>query len=492
MSSAHPTDRLREWLEAQLDALSPGAALPTSTELSRRFGLSVRTINTVMKPYMAGGRIVRIRGRGTFIAGGDPTAPPDTAPPRSSAERIADAVKESISTGDLKFGDQLPPVTFMSRQFHVTPSTVTAAYRTLARERYAVRIGRSYWIGGFKNLVSLDLHKQVLLLHGEADTFSRAFARDLYTTAYLRMERELAGLGYALRVVDMHNRDAQQSLSGDIPPYGIVLYRHDATRIAEAEPLLHRLTARPRAEHVRIPLLLDMRFGRLDHPLPDAHILHRGNLSTAAGKTVAAYVAQKRYRSVVFFADEDLDDTEKHFWNFVRCLKVRIELANLDAAVAARFCITPSRSGLSPAAFIDAEAVANLRYGEHYLEALLGKYRQLTLDAIREAIDIADTTPRTYTAYRDADLWVFASMGRAADALEWCRVQRIAVPKRLSILSLENDAAHFGAGISCADIDWENVGYLMAHAIVGDIPIARTRRGYIRCGARVIGRGTTR
>ncbi len=493
MSAAHPTDKLRAWLESRLDALPPGAVLPTSAALGRRFGLSVRTVNTVMKPYMAAGRIVRIRGRGTFIGGADTDAAQDTAPPRSSAERIADAVKESISTGDLKFGDQLPPVTFMSRQFHVTPSTVTAAYRALARERYAVRVGRSYWIGGFKNLVSMDLHKQVLLLHREGHAFDEIFEDDLYTTAYLKMERELASQGYAVHVVDMEDDEAVRAHIGDAPPYGVVLYRHDGGRFGEAAPLLKRLMPRPtRTERVRVPLLLDWRFGRVDRPPPDTHILHRGNLSTAAGKTVAACVTQKRYRSVVFFVEEDLGNTENRFWNFVRCLKVRIELANLDASVSARFCVSPSRPGLNPSRFIEAEAVANRRYGEHYLEALLGKYRQLTLAAIQKEIDIVGPSPLPYASYRDADLWVFASIGHAAEALEWCRLQRIAVPRRLSILSLENDAAHFGSGISCADIDWENVGYLMAHAVIGDIPVARTRRGFIRCGARVIGRGTTR
>ncbi len=53
---------------------------------------------------------------------------------------------------------------------------------------------------------------------------------------------------------------------------------------------------------------------------------------------------------------------------------------------------------------------------------------------------------------------------------------------------------HPGARIgisSCAE-DWETIGYMAAHAIIGDIPVAKTSKGYIRTDALLLERATTR
>ncbi|MBD3241962.1 MAG: hypothetical protein GF331_15340 [Chitinivibrionales bacterium] len=45
-------------------------------------------------------------------------------------------------------------------------------------------------------------------------------------------------------------------------------------------------------------------------------------------------------------------------------------------------------------------------------------------------------------------------------------------------------------GISCCIPDWDRLGYLMAHAIIGDVPIERSRRGFLHCGSLVLRRET--
>jgi hypothetical protein len=46
--------------------------------------------------------------------------------------------------------------------------------------------------------------------------------------------------------------------------------------------------------------------------------------------------------------------------------------------------------------------------------------------------------------------------------------------------------------VSCCEVDSATLGYLMAHAIIGDIPIAKSRKGYTRCPVRIVERSTTR
>jgi DNA-binding LacI/PurR family transcriptional regulator len=79
----------------------------------------------------------------------------------------------------------------------------------------------------------------------------------------------------------------------------------------------------------------------------------------------------------------------------------------------------------------------------------------------------------------------------AAEAIGWAKRMRINNPSRLSILSLENNPDFATLNLSYVDMQIERIGYLMAHAIIGDIPIERTTKGFVRVGARVVERVTT-
>jgi len=46
-------------------------------------------------------------------------------------------------------------------------------------------------------------------------------------------------------------------------------------------------------------------------------------------------------------------------------------------------------------------------------------------------------------------------------------------------------------GISACATDRSMIGYLLAHAMVGDIPVARTTKGFIRTNVRAFERLTT-
>jgi hypothetical protein len=65
------------------------------------------------------------------------------------------------------------------------------------------------------------------------------------------------------------------------------------------------------------------------------------------------------------------------------------------------------------------------------------------------------------------------------------------VPRALSIIGLENnpDFAHHGL-TTCAE-DWDTMGYLMAHAVIGDFAVAKTRRGFLRTSALMLKRSST-
>ena len=104
-----PSVRFRQWLEHQLSTLQPGSFFPTDRELARTFGISKRTVYTVLKPLADQGRIVRIQGKGTCTPAHLPARKPTASPSRSPRDTIVITIKRDIFNGTLKTGDSLPP-----------------------------------------------------------------------------------------------------------------------------------------------------------------------------------------------------------------------------------------------------------------------------------------------------------------------------------------------------------------------------------------------
>lgn len=59
---------LRQWLRQHLDGLPPGTPVPPERTLSERFSISRTTVRQALHDLAVEGRIVRMQGRGTFVA----------------------------------------------------------------------------------------------------------------------------------------------------------------------------------------------------------------------------------------------------------------------------------------------------------------------------------------------------------------------------------------------------------------------------------------
>ena len=59
---------VRQWLRQQIDGLPPGTPVPPERALSERFNISRTTVRQALHDLAVEGRIVRMQGRGTFVA----------------------------------------------------------------------------------------------------------------------------------------------------------------------------------------------------------------------------------------------------------------------------------------------------------------------------------------------------------------------------------------------------------------------------------------
>jgi DNA-binding LacI/PurR family transcriptional regulator len=132
------------------------------------------------------------------------------------------------------------------------------------------------------------------------------------------------------------------------------------------------------------------------------------------------------------------------------------------------------------------------RQNSEHLQRQLRKYADIPVSDFLEHIQLFDSAEKAIEKCLDSDLWIFSNAVHAAYADEWCAKHGRKVPQDVSIISLENDHRCYHLGISYCDVDWEKIGYVMAHVITGALPVMKTTKGFIRTEARVVERLTTK
>lgn len=116
-----------------------------------------------------------------------------------------------------------------------------------------------------------------------------------------------------------------------------------------------------------------------------------------------------------------------------------------------------------------------------------GKY----LDDFVEDILLAKNFELQFTKNKTKSLWLFSDDKNAIKALAWCKEHEIDVPNQVSIIAFGNSPICIKSGITSCVYDFDRIGYQMAHAVIRDFPVARTRRGFLRLEGRILERSTT-
>jgi DNA-binding LacI/PurR family transcriptional regulator len=122
---------------------------------------------------------------------------------------------------------------------------------------------------------------------------------------------------------------------------------------------------------------------------------------------------------------------------------------------------------------------------------MLSKYSQSDTESFERDFLFYKSLDRAFDEISPSGAWLFARDATALAALQWAQTRRIKVPRTLEILSFENSPDSPAHGLSCCVADWDRIGYLLAHALIGDVPVERSRKGFIRMSAMVIERETT-
>ncbi len=137
---------VEDWVHVQVRT-SDVERLPPLTELSKRFGLSVRRLSVLFHRLQDEGVVDIARRKGISIRRWPDTLPLTNTTTGSSADRIYELIKTRIVHGKYPSGMNLSKLSAAAKEHSVGQATVLRAYGRLVREGIVSRVGRRYQVG---------------------------------------------------------------------------------------------------------------------------------------------------------------------------------------------------------------------------------------------------------------------------------------------------------------------------------------------------------
>lgn len=488
LTDVKPSAAFRRWVDAHLARADSGSRLPPVNRLCAQFNLSETTVRRILRSFQNEGKLLLLPGRGTFVAGGRREIDVPDETPTSSAATIEKYITDSISCGDIRIGQQLPSVKYMSIQFKVARQTVTKAYRNLKARGIATRIGKSYWAGRGSLTTRQAATRKGFIFTWNSEDFSSMFHDpNIFLQPWINevmraMEMELISHGWDLRFettaqlgtwIDHWKRESEL-------PSGLFLHLVNERKLKALLPQLKRLQSAVRLNRSRI--VLDWEGGN-PRCIPGSYFAFaRGNILSLRARTLAHFIAGAGYRNVCFHYDENELDI-----SYLRlALRIRHELRTRDSSILCRIIVV-LRGG---------QRTRDMLF-EDFLKSIGRELSQkLAFTGYRSAIQLKEemvctTTPEKYYCNKNLrTINVFITDEAALRAIRWAAETGKSLPADFGIVSLENNPDYLHHRISCCIPDTSGIGYLMAHALIGDISFRKTGLGFIRARALMQRRGT--
>jgi len=474
------SNRLKAWLDRTIVRGDPGDALPTQSSLATTFGISERTVFRVLQGYHEGGQIVRIPGKGSFLAPGKRT----TSPAKPAWAAFADLIKESIRSGRILPGSTLSPVYSCASRHHLTPATISRAYHHLVDTGVVVKTGKQFRVAGLHSSLRVPQTREVLFFTDETFTsVSEAENNRQVSLAYTHMENVLSRNGYFVRYESLESfpRLMAQWNTTRMIPWGQIFFKVPSRQLVTVTATFSRSPLKSRFDDT--PKIFDLPRppgGKTRFPAR-SYTLIRSQSAWAEAQALRDYIVQSSFNRVNLFLSNHPIQRPGEILDFC---KIIAELSRIGRFGAWSIVMTPAqhRDFLHHCASWEFLPI---------IESLLDTY------APRPPLSFLDSivTVKSYTEAVEkstpATCNIFQSDKDATDAVLFARARGLTVGKTVSILSLESDPSFFLTGLTRCQIDAEQLGYRLAHAIIGDIGKSALTKNQLLFSARIIEKMTT-
>ncbi|MBD3392588.1 MAG: GntR family transcriptional regulator [Chitinivibrionales bacterium] len=478
-----PSNALSKWVVRQLETLKPGDLLPPDPQLARRFGISQSTVKRVLKKFRDQGRLARVRGKGTFVPQEMQAASAAPAGRIRSVDSVAQLLYEQVCAGALKRGETLPPVKHYSLEWNVSRATVIAALRVLTRRQIVHKLGRNYVVGAATELVLRHPRREIFFFHVPAAPLARLYNDHTFTLGFRAMENELLRQGYAFTYVPASSFDhfSHTWKSSRRYPHGLFLAY---LRQEEYDGIAHQLGELLKRAGTQRPAVLVA--GKVTaRRLPHTHYFNHGHANTELFRTLASYIHRNRFERLFVCYDEN----DHYDVTVYSTFKLWMETKHLDERIPVRYLVRNETHRSETSSQYRARLLT--QFGPGYIQRGINKYSGVNEQQMASDIELVDDFRREFRRARKGDVWVFFRDHHAVEAIEsnerlWTRIR-----SGCGVVGTENDPAFLDKALSTCVVDQHTLGYLMAHAIIGDFPVARSSRGYLNAPVMMLERSTT-
>ncbi len=471
------TLEFRNWLKSEIETLRPGTKLMNYREMAVRWKLSGQTVRSTIQDFSKQGLLTVTQGRGIFLPIRKDELPQALPEVNSSSMSVADAVYEFICSGTYRVAEALPSVKYLSHQFGVSRSTVISAYRQLRERGHVTKIGKTFWVGGPGLVPGTGKLRECCFLCLASENISRVLNFEYWAPAYKKMFRDLSAQGYKISFVTVKNANELKNwIQGQSSlPAAILIYRIQSEEmlrdwISELKwmaPILEK-------DHVQCVLNIG-KTRTMGKSIPNYYTrLSHGHALTSMMRNLAEYLVKHGYHRITLFFDEE--QGQGILW-LVSLFRIYPDLKSLVKTLEFKVILRLA----NPNEKLDQlkERIGKNRSREQ-IEKVLSKYRPITESDIFHLIHSTNNIEQNYPELPRGGAWIFCDAKNASQGYQWCKDKGYSIPDEHTIITLQDSPDCYASGVSVLVPDWDRIGYLMAHALIGDFKVPLSSKGFIR------------
>jgi len=474
----------------------PSRPAPSTLDVCRDHGIAYVTACKVMHELIDRDVLKAVRGRKPVV---HPDIRPESAAASlTAASRLALLIRQRINDGTYRIGSRLPKLDYFTITHHSSRPTAIGALSALARDNAIHKVGGRWFAGpapaqpphsplrasyGGNRVVLLLLKDTGEWAAAVQNPFSSRFAtpfcselavHDMRVLPITRDESEkntvlapAAGRAQARRLIRELGSRYAGTLAWSVDPSEEAIDEWIVELAAWKKPVIFFDSADTGAHLTRGALGVGGDYARMHFDENGAIALALGSLAAWGHRTVGL-----------------------HRWDSPGWAKRRID----RIAARARIMDPPMHVVVSAPAEtawrFDGEAGAlfksiSRRAGIPVLDDDGRPNRDLRDHLVRNSSSLADLL-------RDTNVTALISLydRMAWDHHNWCRAVGVDIPRNLSLISFDNSEVSVLHPITTIDMGFERLGYLAAHACIGDIPLHAGRNGNIPGACTLVDRGS--
>ncbi len=277
-----------------------------------------------------------------------------------------------------------------------------------------------------------------------------------------------------------------QSLQG-IFPSGQLFLNANETNTAR---ILTKIKNSPEPSiQCHIPTIIETNFPLDVKAFPKTLLFNAGQTFTTLARRIAQYSLEHLFTEVIFLYEEKLRDQTF----FIAIQKIGVELQRISANIPFKTGLLLQGKSLKKEAFF--------RYFEDpkrkkHLQSVMGTEKEKHWDQMVNDTFVLSTPKSLFPDLKGKSLIVCMHWETALQCQQLIPKQH---PKKtgsltsatVSVISLVEHASLAEAGISSCSLSQENIGYSLAHALINDVPLQKSTKGYLRIRPELIRRSST-